>query len=100
MASFIMKLKKGNDKYKGMLPLKFFNCGGIGHFSSKFPHNNKDSDEEEAPKREKKYQKGNKGRHKRKFFKKRFYSKEESSSLDGEDNDNDSDLERGLFMEL
>jgi hypothetical protein len=46
MANFIRKLKKGTDKYKGMLPLKCFNCGGIGHFASKFPHNNKDNDEE------------------------------------------------------
>jgi hypothetical protein len=45
MANFVRKLKKGADKYKGILPLKFFNCGGIGHFSSKFPHKNKYSDE-------------------------------------------------------
>jgi hypothetical protein len=50
MANFVRKLKKGTDKYKGMLPLKCFNCGGIGHFSSKCPHKNKDSDEEEASK--------------------------------------------------
>jgi hypothetical protein len=35
---FVQKLKRGIDKYKGMLPLKCFNCGGIGHFSSKCPH--------------------------------------------------------------
>jgi hypothetical protein len=89
MANFVRKLKKGTDKYKGMLPLKCFNCGGIGHFSSKCPHKNKYSDEEEASKRENKYQKGNKRRNKRKFFKKSFYSKEDSSSSDEEDNDSD-----------
>jgi hypothetical protein len=80
MDHFIRNLKKGTKKYKGMLPLKCFNCGGIGHFSSKCPHKNKDSDEEEASKRENKYQKGNKRRNK--LFKKIFYSKEDSSSSD------------------
>jgi hypothetical protein len=80
MDNFVRKSQKGTDKYKGMLPLKCFNCGGIDHFSSKFPHNNKDSDEEESSKRENKYQNGNTRRNKRKLFKKSFYSKEDSSS--------------------
>jgi hypothetical protein len=42
--------------------------------------------------------KGNKRRNK--FFKKSFYSKEDSSSSDKEDNDSDSDSERVLFMEV
>ena len=100
MANFVRKLKKGTNKYKCMLPLKFFNCGGIGHFASKFPHKNKYSDEEEVSKREKKYQKGNKRRNKRKLFKKSFYSKEENSSSDEEDNDSDSNLERVIFKEV
>lgn len=84
--------------YKSMLALKCFNCGGIGHFYSKCPYKNKDSDEEEYYKREKKYQKGNKRRNTNKFFKKILYSKEESSSSDLEGNDNDGYLERVLFM--
>jgi hypothetical protein len=100
MANFVRKLKKGTNKYKGMIPLKCFNCGGIGHFSSKCPHKNKYSDEEEASKRENKYQKGNKRRNKRKLFKKSFYSKEDSSSSEKEDNDSDNDSERVLFMEV
>jgi hypothetical protein len=44
MENFVRKLKRGINKYKGMIPLKCFNCGGIGHFSSKCPHKNKDSD--------------------------------------------------------
>ena len=34
-ALFIKKLEKGTGKYKGKLPLKYFNCGRIGHFASK-----------------------------------------------------------------
>jgi flavodoxin len=60
MDNFVRKLKKRIGKYKGMLPLKCFNCGGIGHFSSKFPHKNKYSDEEEAPKKESKEKQENK----------------------------------------
>jgi hypothetical protein len=82
-----------------MIPLKCFNCGCVGHFASKCPHKNKDSDEEKASKG-KKYQKGNKRIHKRKLFKKSFYSKEDSSSSDEEDNDSDSDSERVIFMEI
>jgi len=47
-------------------------------------------DEEEVPKKEKKYQKGNKKGNKRKVFKKNLYSKEDSSSFD-EDSDSDND---------
>jgi hypothetical protein len=72
MANFIRKLWKETNMYKGMLPLKCFNCRGIGHFSSKFLHRNKDSDDEEVYKMEKKYQKGNKRTNKKKLFKKIF----------------------------
>ena len=34
-ALFIKKLEKGTGKYKGKLPLKFFNYGIIGHYASK-----------------------------------------------------------------
>ena len=40
-ALFIRKLEKGTGKYKGNLPLKFFNCGTIGHFSNKCPYQEK-----------------------------------------------------------
>jgi hypothetical protein len=96
--NFIRKLKRGTEKYKGMLPLKFFNCDGIGRFSSKFPYSkNKSSDEEEYPKKKKKIQKGDKRRNKNKFFKKSFYSKEDNSSSNKDDG-SDSDSKRVLFM--
>jgi hypothetical protein len=41
-ANFVRRLKKGSDKYKGKLNFKCFNCGKIGHFSSKCPHKIKD----------------------------------------------------------
>ena len=42
-----------------MIPLICFNCGKIGHFSSKFPYAKKsNNDEEESPKKENKYKKG------------------------------------------
>jgi hypothetical protein len=72
--NFVRKLKRGIRKYKGMLPLKSFNCGGISHFSSKFPYaKNKNNDEEDVPKKKKKIQKGDQRRNKRKYFKKSFY---------------------------
>jgi hypothetical protein len=43
--NFIRKLKTGTNKYKGMIPLKFFNCDGIGHFSDKCPYNKKKRNE-------------------------------------------------------
>jgi hypothetical protein len=58
MKNFNKKLKRQTNKYKGMLPLKYFNCGGISNFSSKCAHKNKESDEEEDPKNQNKNQKG------------------------------------------
>jgi hypothetical protein len=52
ITNFVRKFKRGTDKYKCMLPLKYFNCGKIGHFSNKCPYANKsDSDEEYGPKK-------------------------------------------------
>ena len=48
VANFIKILNKGtNGRYRGKLPLIFFNCDGIGHFSNKCPHRKKKKNEED-----------------------------------------------------
>jgi hypothetical protein len=37
-AKIVRRLKKGPGKYQGKFPFKCFNCGKIGHFSSKCPN--------------------------------------------------------------
>jgi DNA-directed RNA polymerase subunit N (RpoN/RPB10) len=81
-----------------MLPLKCFNCGKIGHFENKFPYAKKlDSDEEEDPNKENKYQKGSK-KYKRKVFKRNIYSREDIYSSE-EDDEINSDSKKLLFMD-
>jgi hypothetical protein len=95
MTNFVRKLQRVTGKYKGMLPLNYFNFGGIGHFVSQCPHTNKESDEEEDPKKKKKNQKGR--RNNRKFFNKSLCTKGDNSSSD-EDEDSDNDTKIVLFM--
>ena len=45
-ALFINKIERGTGKYKVKLPLKCFNCGRIGHFSSKCTYTKQDENEE------------------------------------------------------
>ena len=40
-ALFVIRLNKGTGKYKGKLPLKYFNCVRIGHFLISVPTQNK-----------------------------------------------------------
>ena len=99
-ANFVRKLKRGTGKYKGKLPLKCFECGRIGHFSSKCTYaKNPNSDDENNCKKNKSfhnYKKGNNGR----FSKsKNLYSKEDSSSS-YDDSDSDNDSEKVLFMAM
>jgi len=53
----VRKLKRGTDKYKGKFPFKCFNCGKIGHFTSKCPHRkgSYSDDEEEVSTKGKKF---------------------------------------------
>jgi hypothetical protein len=94
VANFVKILNKGtNGGYRGKIPLIYFNCDGISHFSNKCPHNKKINDEG--------YSKGRqtyKGkRTTKKFFKKIFFTKEDISSSD-EDEVSDSEARRLLFM--
>jgi hypothetical protein len=94
VANFIKILNKGtNGRHRGNLPLIFFNCDGIGHFSNKCPHKKKINDEG--------YSKGRQTykckRTTKKFFKKNICTKEDISSLD-EDEVSDSETGRVLFM--
>jgi hypothetical protein len=77
-----------------------FNCGKIGHFSNNCTYaKNSDCDEEEDPKKEKKYKKGNRKHDKRKVFKKNIYLREDSSSYDEYD-ERDSYSKRVLFLAM
>jgi hypothetical protein len=94
VANFVKRLNKGtNGRYRGNLPLIFFNCDGIGHFSNKCPHKKKKNDEGYS-----------KGKHTykgkittNKDFKKSLCIKEDISSSD-EDEINYSETGRVLFM--
>jgi hypothetical protein len=97
MANFVRRIKKGTDKYKGMLPLKCFNCDGVGHFVNKCPYKKNKVNEEDDSKKKKQIQKGR--RNKNKSFKKHLCTKEKSSSLD-EDEVSESDTERVLLIEI
>ena len=88
----MIKLKRGTGNYKNKLSFKCFNCGKIGHFSSKCPYEkSSDSDKEN----EKKYQERNK-----KFVEiKSLYSKKDTLASN-EDDYSDDDLGKVFFKDL
>lgn len=59
-ANFIKRLKRGSRKYKGKFPIKFFNCGEVGHYASKFPY--KKENHERYLKEKKKHKKIKEGK--------------------------------------
>jgi hypothetical protein len=73
-----------------------FNCYGIGNFANKCPHKKKKINEEDYSNSKQMY-KGKKT--KKKFFKKRFCTKEDIISSD-EDEDSRSETGKVVFMEV
>jgi len=99
-ANFVRKLKKGTKgKYRGKLPFKCFNCGGVGHFVKKCPHNEKNKNDGSSNrdrsgwKTKTNYRKGN-------FKKKSFTSKNISSSEASSNEDSEKEVDEALFMEF
>jgi hypothetical protein len=76
-ANFVRKMKRGSEKYKGMLPFKCFQCGKIGQFACKFPFKENITDEKERKDKDKPRDFKKKMFFERKFF----YSREDSSSF-------------------
>lgn len=101
-ANFVKKVTRGSEKYEGELPFKCFNCGKIGHFSSKCPFaKSEDINEDKRigrrKQKEKKLQRGGKDGNKNKSL----YSREDSSFNEEDSNtDIDSKLDILLFMDL
>ena len=88
-AKFVKKLDRGSGKYKGKLPLKYFNYGRVGHYAAKCPHKKTKNQTQDSDKTiSNNQQKG------KKFNRKYFYAQQDSSA--SEDSDEPSG-EEGTF---
>ena len=91
-AYFTRKLKIGKGKFKGKLPLICFGCGEVGNLTAKFP--NISDGNSKGKKGFKKFKKQGK----KKGSKRKFLSKEDSSSSDEESGSQEEANEKVLFM--
>jgi hypothetical protein len=98
-ANFVKNLKRGTGKYKGKLPLKCFDCGRIGHFSSKCPFNKHYDGEEESNIKTKEYKKMYKKPFQRNSYKKKSLFIKNNSESSGID-ESDEILDIRLFMDM
>ena len=94
-ANFVKNLKKGTGKYKGKLPLKWFGCGRIGHFSSKCPYNKHSNGEEESNRKSKEYKKKYK-----KFFQRNSYKKQSLFIKDDSDSSEIDESDVSSYIRL
>jgi hypothetical protein len=80
------RIRRGYGRYKGKLPLNFFNWGRIVHLSSKFPYGKEDSTKQEKYNNKKKifYPRMNNFGKKKKIL----YINEESDASDEDDSSN------------
>ena len=90
----LKKLEKGTQKYKGKLPLKFFDYGRIGNFSSKCTYPKQDDSDERETSKFKKSKIGNK---KKSYEKKKIlYTMEDSEDADTSEDEETEILFMGL----
>jgi hypothetical protein len=93
-ANFVIKLKRGSGKYKGMLPFKCFHCGKICHFSSKCPVKRNNINEKERKGKDKPSD------FKKSFKRNSFYSKKDSRSSEEEEDEPDIIQDEKFLMAL
>ena len=87
-ANFVKNLRRGSGKYKGKIPLKYFDCGRIWHFASKCPFNKHSDGEEESNRKTKEYKKKYKKPFQINSYKKKslcIKNDSDSSNMDGSD---------------
>lgn len=97
-AKFVRRVKRGINKYKGMLPLKYFNTRRIGNYDSKCMYNedNKRYDDNEKNDIYRRYGKKKRTNYRDKGKRSLCYIETHSSK----DEDGDESNEESLFLAI